>query len=64
MHVIAGSTREGRYRLSTDAPLVRVSFRKYRFIEQNPMFFQSRAQVPLPLCDVSRELKNLGDGVS
>ena len=64
MHVIAGITREGRCRLNTDAPLVRVNIRKYRFIEQNPVFFQSRAQVPLALCDVSRELKNLGNGVS
>ncbi len=64
MHVIAGSIRKGRCRPDTDAPLVRVNFGKYRFIEQNPMFFQSRAQVPLALCDVSRELKNPGNGVS
>ena len=64
MHAIAGSTREGRCRPDNDVSVARVNFRKYCFIEQNPIYFQSRAQESLTLCDLSRELKNLGNGVS
>jgi len=38
MHAIAGITRECLCRPDADALLARVYFRKYRFIEQNPMF--------------------------
>ena len=38
MHAIPGNARDGRNRTATDPPLVRVNFRKYLCIEQNPMF--------------------------
>jgi hypothetical protein len=60
-HAIVGSAREGRYRSDTDAPLVRVNLEKYRFIEQNPVYFQSRAQALFTRCDASQKLKNPGE---
>ena len=64
MHAIPGSTRESRCRPDTHVSVARVNFRKYRFIGQNPIYFQSRTQESLTLCDLSRELKNLANRVS